>query len=253
MRALLGTFAILGFVALMALPAFAADKAAASAGKAPPPDRAGLITAWEETTRKDAHVKRFEKTKEEGVYNFETDFFPYKGRLKLLNAVVTPMGESYTDFYRGIIELELLDAPEGFFKKYASSYAAWTQLNNFYYNPRKGVWFPSSEWSSYSSDYYNYGDSSSSSSSGECAKPSVWSRYGSSIISMGFFIAVIGGLLAFARRQNKRIWDNHAKALAEQQRGLKMVEESQKIAQESLGHQREHTQLLRDILAALKK
>jgi hypothetical protein len=63
---------------------------------------------------------------------------------------------------------------------------------------------------------------------------------------LAFFLVVILGLLAFARKQNKRVWDNHAKALEEQQRGLRMVEES-------LKHQQEHTRLLQQILENLKK
>ena len=79
------------------------------------------------------------------------------------------------------------------------------------------------------------------------------SRYAGSIIPLTVFVLVIIGLLAFARKQNKRVWDNHAKALEEQQRGLKMVEESQIIAKESLKHQQEHTKLLQEILQAVKK
>ena len=238
MQAAIRFLAFLGMLVLLSAPAVAAGKAAE---KAPVPDRESLVRFWEETTRKDPHVSRFEKTKDAGVYNFSTDFFPYKGRLKLLNAVVAKSDETYTNFYTGIVEVELLDASADFYKKYSMSYGAWTRQNYFYYNPKKAIWFPSSEWNANSSDYY--GDSGGSST---CAQTSSWSRYKDSIIYLSVLVALIGGLLAFAKKQNKRIWDNHARALAEQQRGLKMVEES-------LKHQHEHTQLLREIAASLKK
>lgn len=228
---------ILGLLLCFCLPAYAAEEAA------PAPDKAGLIAFWEASQKKDAHVLRFEKTKEDGVYDFATDFFPYKGRLKLLNAVVTKSSESYLDgLYTGIIELELMDAPADFLQKYAASYSAWKQQHYFYYAAKKGVWFPTSEWSTYSADLYKSGESTSAS----CPLSSQFSRHAWTWGPLVFLLAVLALAIRFVRRQNARIWENHAKALAEQQRGLK-------IAEESLKHQLEHTQLLKDIVAALKK
>ncbi|MEZ0224423.1 MAG: hypothetical protein ACAH83_07720 [Alphaproteobacteria bacterium] len=227
----------LALVLCLCVPARAANEAA------PAPDKAGLISFWEQSERKDAHVLRFEKTQEDGVYDFTTDFFPYKGRLKLLNAVVTKSNESYLEgLYSGIIELELMDAPPDFFKKYSASYSAWTQQHYFYYSVKKGVWFPMSEWSAYSSDLYK----SSESTGASCPLSSQLGRHAWTWGPVLFLLALIAFVIRFARRQNARIWENHAKALAEQQRGLK-------IAEESLKHQLEHTQLLKDIAAMLKK
>lgn len=228
---------ILGLLLCFCLPARAADEAA------PVPDKAGLISFWEQSEKKDSHVLRFEKTKEDGVYDFATDFFPYKGRLKLLNAVVTKSNESYLEgLYTGIIELELMDAPPDFLKKYAASYGAWTQQHYFYYSLKKGVWFPMSEWSAYSADLYKSSETTGSS----CPLSSQLGRYAGTWGPILFLLVLIAFVIRLARKQNARIWENHAKALAEQQRGLK-------IAEESLKHQLEHTQLLKEIAAALKK
>jgi hypothetical protein len=230
--------AILGFLLCLCLPAQAAEEAA------PAPDKASLISFWEKSEVKDPHVQRFEKTKEEGVYDFATDFFPYKGRLKLLNAVVTKSNESYMDgLYTGIIELELMDAPPDFMKKYAASYSAWTQQHYFYYSVKKGVWFPTSEWSTYSADLYK---SNESTSPAGCPLTSQLTRYAGTWLPVLVLLALVVVVFRFARKQNAKIWENHAKALAEQQRGLK-------IAEESLKHQLEHTQLLKEIAAALKR
>jgi hypothetical protein len=231
---------VLALLCLFFAAPAAAQKAAATSG----PDKAGLIRYWEETMKADPHVSRFEKTKEKDVYNFATDFFPYKGRLRLLNAAITSGGEGYLDFYTGIIEVELPDAKEDFFKKYFASYGAWMRQNYFYYSPQKDVWFPASEWDRYSQELYN---STAASSAARTSCPlSSWSRYSRSVFTLIALIGLVGLLLVFAKKQNKRIWDNHAKALEEQQRGLKMVEESLKI-------QAEQTQLLREIAAALKR
>jgi cbb3-type cytochrome oxidase subunit 3 len=236
MKAVVGMLSVLGLLAFFCTPAFAADASA--------PDKAGLVSFWEQAVKSDPHVSRFEKTREAGVYDFATDFFPYKGRLKLLNAVVTKTGEGYLDgLYTGIIEVELLDAAPDFFKKYSASYGAWTQQNYFYYHAKKG-WFPLSDYSAYSAELYKSDAAAPTASA--CPLSSSLVRYATTWGPIVFLILVIAVVIRVAKKQNARIWDNHAKALAEQQRGLKMVEES-------LKHQQEHTLLLREIAAALKK
>lgn len=244
---------------LLAAPAYAAEDAAKDVAKdvayiAPKgATKESLIAFWEQRQKNDPQVKVFEATKEPGVYNFETENFPYKGRLVLLNASVGDYDSTYyQNVQRGIIEVELKDADETFFKKYARSYGAWTQDLNYYYNMKKGVWFTSKEWDAHSADFDKYAKQKSTAAS--CSPTAnFWNRYGSTVISFGVLFLFLGGLLLFAKKQNKRVWDNHAKALSEQQRGLKMVEDSQKVALESLAQQLEHTRLLQEILAALKK
>lgn len=197
------------------------------------PTRETLISFWEEKNINDEDVKQFEKTGEKNVYKFETAFFPYQGRLKLLNAVITKSSDTYMpDLYTGIIEVELLDAPEDFFTKYAASYGAWSAQNYFYYDGQKGVWFPSSEWSAYAA------------SNMPVAAPSSGRHW--NIVWLFALVAGLGGIAYFAKVQNQKIWDNHQKALKEQQRGLK-------IAEESLELQKEHSKLLKEIASALKK
>lgn len=211
------------------------------------PDRAGLLAHWEASIETDAHTLQFEKTAEDGVYLFATDFFPYKGRLRLLNAVVVADGDNYyDDVYRGIIELELLNADEAFQKKFSRSYYAWVEQNNFFFDAQNNVWFPSST----SSKYLSNRPERIATAADLPVKAScpAWKdpRVLRSVLPIGFFLLIVLALLFFARKQNKRIWDNHAQALAEQQRGLTMV-------QESLQHQREHTKLLQNMLTALRE
>lgn len=245
----------IALLAFIVTPALASSEPAAVAAtaeiavRAPaqivPPTRESLIAFFEEQMKNDPQVKDFTK-RADGDYDFQTGFFPYTGRLKLLNAAVTKYDDQYYEnLYRGIVEIDLPDADEAFFKKYARSYAAWTAELNYYYNMKKGKWFAGSAWNDNLADFDKYAADAAPAKTG-CAAPGLWDKYGKNMIPLGVFVIVIAVLMAFARRQNKRVWDNHAKALDEQQRGLKMVEES-------LNHQREHTKLLQEILAALKK
>lgn len=243
-RLALGLF----LLAFLAAPAFSANE---QQHAAQPPSRASLVAFWETTVENDPHVQLFEKTKEEGVYGFQTDFFPYKGKLKLLNAAVSEYdSQYYQGVYRGIIEVELPDADDDFFKKYARSYGAWAEDLNYYYNPKKGIWFKAGDWDANVADLYT---ASGAPSSQTCAATGFWVKNSGTFIPIGVFVIVIAALLAFARKQNKRIWANHAKALEEQQRGLKMVEESQRIAKESLKLQETQTQLLAEIATSVRK
>jgi len=234
-----------GFALCLALLAFFVAPAFAEDAAKTPPSRDTLVSFWEQRIKADPHVQQFEKTKEDGVYDFKTDFFPYKGKLKLLNAVVTVSDEEYyQNLYRGIIEVDLPDANDTFFKKYARSYGAWTQANNFYYDMKKGVWFAAADWDTYAPDFDKYAASASSSSKAEGCWVS--SLVNSNLFFLLVFALIVGALMVLARKQNKRVWTNQEKVMTEQQRGLKMAEES-------LKHQIEHTRLLQEILTALKK
>jgi hypothetical protein len=230
---------VLSFIAMPAL----AEKVALL-----DPTRDGLVAIWEDTVKSNPQVKTFEKTKEEGVYNFETTFFPYKGRLKLLNAAITPYEEGYYEgLSTGIIEVELMDAPESFFKKYAASYGAWTRQNYFYHDRTGGVWFPASKFSDWSKEYYKRENPAAAAPAASCA--STWvSRNMGTIVYLVFFASIIFFALILAKKQNKKIWDNHAKALSEQQRGLSIAERSIAMTEESLKNQQEMIRLLNELL-----
>lgn len=239
------------FIGLMAVPAIADQEKVAILQ----PTRERLVAFWEDSVKADPQVKKLEETKEKGVYDFETTFFPYKGRLKLLNAAITPYEDGYYDgLSSGIIEVELLDADESFYKKYAASYGAWTRQNYFYHDEVGGVWFPARDMGEWSKKYYqrNNPDKASTGPATSCMN-TWWTRNSSTLVYIVFLGALVGFVVLLARKQNKKIWDNHATALAEQQRGLAMAEKSMALTEQSLKHQQEMIRLLSDIHAALKK
>ncbi|MEZ0261226.1 MAG: hypothetical protein ACAH80_09460 [Alphaproteobacteria bacterium] len=239
-------FAALAIVmlGLMAAPAIADQEKVAILQ----PTKERLIVFWEDTLKSDPQVKKLEKTKEEGVYNFETTFFPYKGRLRLLNAAITPYEDGYYDgLSSGIIEVELLDADEKFFKKYAASYSAWTRQNYFYHDEVGGVWFPANKMGDWSKEYYKRNNPAAATPAAGCAS-TWWTRNMTTLVYIVFLAALVGFVVLLAKKQNKKIWDNHATALSEQQRGLAMVEKSMALTEQSLKHQQEMIRLLTEIL-----
>jgi hypothetical protein len=234
------------FIGLMATPVVADQEKVAILQ----PTKERLIVFWEDTLRADPQVKKLEETKEKGVYNFETTFFPYKGRLKLLNAAIFPYdGGYYEGLSTGIIEVELPDAPESFFRKHAASYNAWTRLNHFYHDEKGGVWFPINKLADWSKEY-NKREYATTAATAEAiaanANMNSWWQDNRIFVYLAALIAIIVFVERVINKQNKKIWENHARALEEQQRGLR-------IGEESLKHQLEHTRLLNEILAQLKK
>lgn len=243
----------IAWLAFIVTPAVAASEtapvaaSAKIAARAPaqivPPTRDSLVAFFEEQMKNDPQVKDFTK-RADGDYDFQTGFFPYTGRLKLLNAAVTKYDDQYYDnLYRGIIEIELPDADDAFFKKFSRSYAAWTADLNYYYNTKKGKWFAGSAWNDNLADFDKY---ALDAVTVKPPAPGFWAQNGKNLIPLGIFVFVITVVMTFVKVQHNRVFDHHDKALDEQQRGLKMVEES-------LTHQREHTRLLQEILAELKK
>ncbi len=193
------------FAFLMVLtPAFAA-----------PPGKDSLVSFWEKSLKENPETVVFAADKEKGVYEFETTFFPYKGRLKLLNAAVAKTGDTYYEgFYTGIIEIELLDAPKNFMQKYAQSYYAWQEQNRFFYSEKTGKWFPASQWSE------NYADTSGDTPA--AARSCPISR---DVLTILVLIAAILILIPFIRKQHKRAWNAQDQIMERQKRSLDISEE----------------------------
>lgn len=208
-------------LALMLLAPVAAEAAA--------PARESLVAHWEAMQKSAPDTAVFEATKDKGIYRFETSFFPYKGRVRLLNAAVSKLsGGAYADLYTGIIEVELMDAPGDFMRKYGMSYAAWLEQNRFYYDAKQNVWFSGGEWG----DHFSAGESAPASGHASCR---LWLNLG---LIAGLLVLIL--LLArFARRQQ-------ARALAAQELMMERQKRILEIAEESLG-------VNRAILDELKK
>jgi hypothetical protein len=116
------------------------------------PTNESLLAFWEQSQIKNPNTVKFEKTDVENVYNYETKYFPYKGKLKVINLLVDKnIGGFYDvydddDGYQGIVEVELSDAPEKFQDKYSYSYLTWGRTNKLYYDPHTSKWYVHDDW-----------------------------------------------------------------------------------------------------------
>lgn len=189
------------------------------------PSKEILISFWEAQQKAGVETVVFEKTDAAGIYNFETTFFPYKGRLKLLNAAVSKLsGSYYSNIYNGIIEVSLLDAPKDFMEKYAMSYAAWREQSRYYYDTKKAIWFPAGDWGDY---FYEEGnDGQALKTASQCQ----WRKAGLNAALVAGLSAFIFILIRFVRRQHKRAWEVQEKIIERQKRMLDLSEESLQVS-----------------------
>lgn len=110
------------------------------------PSEKSLIETWETIQKNDPKTVVFQK-KEENHYRFETEIFPFDGELRVLNISIDDrMRDFKYGYITGVIELELVNLPESFWKKHSFSYSSWSQNNVLYYDQKTGKWLSSREY-----------------------------------------------------------------------------------------------------------
>lgn len=125
------------------------------------PSKASLLTAWENAQRENPYTVTFEKTDEEGLYDFETTIFPYKGKIRVLNLLIHQNPAYYhspyynyrvddpEEDYTGIVEVELDGLEDDFRSKYPYSYGTWNTDNALHFNVESAMWYTPKEWYEY--------------------------------------------------------------------------------------------------------
>lgn len=209
-------------------------------GAADMPSEASLIAAWEDIQKNDPKTTTFEK-KGEGEYHFATERFPYDGRLNVLNITIEALpGSVMGESYYGVIEVELTDLPEDFFRKYAYSYSSWQKNNYLYYDANKGQWRTTTQWSATLAEEFDAGHAYGG---------------GNNPYQMLFWLVALAVLLVVALlgiRQVRRAMTQQQTALDGQARALEMMEKSHEMAAENLKIQKENTKILKSILKSLE-
>jgi len=110
------------------------------------PTKESLITAWENQQKTDPNTLAFEEISP-NIYRFKTERFPFDGELRILNITVDEQMSGFEGgFTMGIVEIELVDLPEDFLKKYAYSYSNWSQSNILYYDQENEKWLSAKEY-----------------------------------------------------------------------------------------------------------
>ncbi|MFH1158451.1 MAG: hypothetical protein V1721_06170 [Pseudomonadota bacterium] len=119
------------------------------------PTKESLLLIWEKAQKESPYTVKLEKTSEQGVYDYETTIFPFKGKLKVLNLLIDKNPSNFYDYYDdsgndadyvGIVEVKLLDVPKEFAWGYTYSYPTWEEGNRFHYDAASGKWYTLETW-----------------------------------------------------------------------------------------------------------
>ncbi|MCB9982085.1 MAG: hypothetical protein H6861_00195 [Rhodospirillales bacterium] len=203
-------------------------------GQPAPTPKEVFLAAWEENQKNLPTTVIFEKTAEPGVYNYETTVFPYKGKLKVLNIVISKDLDYYNydldldDALIGLAEVELLDVDKDFRDRIYYSYNLWNEQNFLFSKAEGGEWLSDAQWEE------NHQDSAQNSSA--CAAPSPSAKYKkllSDLLPIFIFLLIIIPLILWSRRLQKRqiakydlSMERQKESIEEQKRGLEIAEQS---------------------------
>jgi uncharacterized membrane protein len=191
------------------------------------PTEESLLSAWETRQRTDPKTVVFEKV-EPKVYRFETERFPYEGKIRVLNLSIDdpyagPGSSQQVGSQIGVVEAALEDLPSGFMMHHAHSYGLWQAENTFYWDPVKGTWLTSREFQNRIQEEAGgwYG----------------WLGIGLSGLFWIFFLVVVLGVLFLltrkASRQMKTAMAAQDKVLSEQERAMSLMERSIEVNEAS--------------------
>jgi hypothetical protein len=192
------------------------------------PTEESLIIAWEDIQKKDPKVVIFEKI-ESDLYRFHTTWFPFDGKLRLLNASIDEIEGISPKFCIGVVEVELIGLPDDFMNKYSRSYSIWSRNNTLYYDKKKGKWVSQKEW------YLLVGKRSRS---------LVWTSYLWIIVPIAFLVLLLGSI------RNSRI--QMKKAFADQERVIQLSERSLQISERTVQIHQDNNRILKEILETLR-
>jgi hypothetical protein len=202
------------------------------------PTKESLISAWESETKNDPQVSKFEKI-DSNTYNFCSSYFPYQGKLRILNASIQNFRISGEYSHRGVIEIDCPDSSREYFDKLRQSYNSWVYSQNMYYNNKANKWLSTKEYQT-------------KASSGPSILGTLLSGYGFWIILLGLFV----WFYVYSGRKTKKIFKQSKEMMDEAKirnekfyKTMESNEENRKNAQE---RQKESIELLKEILEELK-
>lgn len=198
------------------------------------PTRESLLAAWEASQREDPQTIHFERA-EDGRYLLATERFPFDGSVRVLNLVIDDSTLEYpSSIVMGVIEADLEDLSDEFRRQHAYSIGLWQAANTLYFDGDAGRWMTSTEWQGSMVERY--------------ASPG-WMSWVSSSFWLIFLVIIVVAMWWITRRAGRQLKTATAaqdKALAEQERAIRLTEEALEISRDS-------NRLLGEILDALKE
>jgi hypothetical protein len=202
------------------------------------PTRQSLVGSWEANLKSDPQILKFEK-KDSSSYIFATSYFPYQGRLKLLNASVQEVSRNGKYDYMGIIEIDLPDSSKEYFDKIRYSYSNWVHSQNMYFSKKQNKWVTIKE---FQSDIIKEGG----------AFGYIFRSYSIFIICIVLIIVI---WLMSGRRVKKILKENRVFIQESKARTEKVMQNAQislDLSKQSYELHKEANSLLKDILEQLK-
>ncbi len=213
------------------------------------PTRDALVEAWETHMASLPGTVEFEASGDES-WRIKDENLPYEGNLELVGVVVRPAEElgDFSDFtHTGMVEFRLTDLSEG--RTESQSYYYWlSDRQMMYYDGNQGVWLNTAEYRDSFNDMYDV--------PGSWGLLSFMLNYGIWIVLLALFIWIFTGL----NKQNKKaraLMDDGANinqlARENLERSAKLQDELLESARKSQQLNMESNELLKEILAELRK
>lgn len=196
--------------------------------------RDSLLVSWEALQKNDPQTIRFEKTKD-GAYEFETRWFPYKGRLRVLNVALNSNANEWYDEYnatlpQGVVEIELVDAPADFMKKFSTSYYWWSRNNTLSFDEATQTWMTPDAYrqkqAQQQAAYHNVS-----------AKAGCWQWLNWEIflyVVLGLFLLLIVSVRRNVAKTNKMILERQARAMEISEESLLLSKDNQVLFKKML-------------------
>ena len=230
--------------------AFAQDKNTETAAELPQkteetkilPTKETFLAAWEVHQRNLPTTVTLEKTNEPGIYNYETTLFPYKGKLKINNILISKDIYYYGDYdlnledaLKGVVETELPDLQDKkMYDLYPYSNNIWKNQNFLFYNGCAGKWLNIEQWREI--------QKSNTRASQETLTQN---QLIADFLPLVFLIPFLLLLLWWAKRQQKAQMTKFDLSLERQEKSMALQKESMASQKESLELQKELVELLR--------
>lgn len=216
-------------------------------------DKQALLKAWEDNQRAQPTTKLFQKTKDQGIYLFETTLFPYKGKVVVHNTLISNEFGYYGDYDAreasdkiGVIEAELIDAPERFTKTLYRSISVWENQSTMYYFNDTKQWMTAAQWKA-SRDTISYSKDTQYETSNSNIK--ILKRYATpvtAVILMIIFLFILGQRTDKFQKAHAEKFDL---SMQRQKEAIDQQKEIHKRSEKSLELLKEQNELLKQILA----
>jgi hypothetical protein len=202
------------------------------------PTKESFIAAWESYQKSLPTTVTLKRTEEPSIYLYETSLFPFKGKLKITNVLISEDLDYYYDYnlnddqaLRGVVETEFVGASvEDLYKKYPYSLEIWKKGNFLFYTKDAGQWVSGKAYLAFQSERKNA--VASTQSSGQ----KIWSD----LLPLPYILLFFSVFWWLIRRSQKT---QTVRVDLSMDRQLKALE----IGEKSLVLQNEQTALLRQL------